>query len=382
MDIMDTEPCVESPPTGIAKESQTESNLASTSVPGSTLSSEASPAAPNTDAPEDGAGHRADLPTIEPMELPTQNPERHTTPLSASGSRPMTPNQPAVIGGLSPPSQVMPNAIVLRNPVVEAQHATSFRFAPRQIGSSAPISKSRPHLWRPKIAVKITAPYLNGPRPPVSNETDFGILMLTNPSLELPCTTDTLQARLHFIRPWGADEVRRHTASSLRFVIRGNGGSTMINEQIIEMRPHDVIVTPRWAWHNTFVSTQDKECVIFLDVLDVPAFQHFPGQFIEHRTAQPTSSDRHEDETTQLVYLWTVMKAALDTTPDVWASREYKTNSGSQRKLGIILSSQQAPANLSRSHRHSESMCGANYPGNAIPMAYGIMFQRISCYFW
>lgn len=75
------------------------------------------------------------------------------------------------------------------------------------------------------------------------------VLMLINPKMDAPYTTDTLYAGLQLVLPGETAPAHRHTAFAVRFIIEGNGGFTAVHGQRIRMSRGDFILTPYWRWH-------------------------------------------------------------------------------------------------------------------------------------
>ncbi len=83
-----------------------------------------------------------------------------------------------------------------------------------------------------------------------TEEAERRVLMLVNPAMRAPYTTDTLYAGLQLILPGETARAHRHTAFALRFVIEGDRGFTAVGGRKITMRRGDVILTPSWDWHD------------------------------------------------------------------------------------------------------------------------------------
>lgn len=81
-------------------------------------------------------------------------------------------------------------------------------------------------------------------------EAERRVLMLVNPSMKAPYTTDTIYAGLQLINPGETAPAHRHTAFALRFIIEGERGFTAVGGKKVVMRRGDVILTPSWKWHD------------------------------------------------------------------------------------------------------------------------------------
>lgn len=81
-------------------------------------------------------------------------------------------------------------------------------------------------------------------------EAERRVLMLVNPTMKAPYTTDTIYAGLQLINPGETAPAHRHTAFALRFIIEGERGFTAVGGKKVVMRRGDVILTPSWEWHD------------------------------------------------------------------------------------------------------------------------------------
>lgn len=81
-------------------------------------------------------------------------------------------------------------------------------------------------------------------------EAERRVLMLVNPTMKAPYTTDTIYAGLQLINPGETAPAHRHTAFALRFIIEGERGFTAVGGKKVIMRKGDVILTPSWQWHD------------------------------------------------------------------------------------------------------------------------------------
>jgi gentisate 1,2-dioxygenase len=121
----------------------------------------------------------------------------------------------------------------------------------------------------------------------------------------------------------------RHTAFAMRFIIEGHGGFTAVQGQRITMQRGDVILTPRWNWHDH--GKDGSGPMIWLDGLDLPNFRHFPVHFVEHYQQLRYPADEVDSNTSPIVlFPWVKMKQALDKTPGNWASKDYLKSDGRQ----------------------------------------------------
>lgn len=83
-----------------------------------------------------------------------------------------------------------------------------------------------------------------------AKEAERRVLMLNNPTMKAPHTTDTIYAGLQLILPGETAPAHRHTAFALRFIIEGEKGFTAVGGKKVTMNRGDVILTPSWDWHD------------------------------------------------------------------------------------------------------------------------------------
>lgn len=193
-----------------------------------------------------------------------------------------------------------------------------------------PKPKAVPFIWkyqavRPKL---IEA----GEQVP-AEEAERRVLMLINPALKAPQTTDTLYAGLQLINPGETAPAHRHRAFALRFIIEGEGGFTAVEGEKLYMKRGDVILTPRWTWHDH--GKEGNGPMIWLDGLDLPVFQSIPVNF-----AEMYESDRYPsiEKTTEtpLKYSWDEVQKKLDATKGGHAIYTYRLR-GSNVPLSSVI---------------------------------------------
>lgn len=151
-------------------------------------------------------------------------------------------------------------------------------------------------------------------------EAERRVFMLINPALEPPFTTDTLFSGLQLILPGEVARAHRHVAFALRFIVEGEGAFTAVGGEKVTMERGDVILTPRWTWHDH--GHEGSTPMVWLDGLDLPIYQRIPANFAEKYAtdqypSEPASGDSY------LKYPWHEMQAALDAMPGEFAARAY-----------------------------------------------------------
>jgi gentisate 1,2-dioxygenase len=157
-----------------------------------------------------------------------------------------------------------------------------------------------------------------------AEEAERRVLMLVNPALKAPCTTDTIYSGLQLVLPGEIAPAHRHVAFALRFIIEGSRGFTAVSGEKIIMERGDVILTPSWKWHDH--GNEGSEPVIWLDGLDLPVFQflrlNFATNYPEPRYPSTLSTD------SDFVYKWAPVEKALRETRGSYARYDYQHQLG------------------------------------------------------
>ncbi|MCJ1305378.1 hypothetical protein MMC08_008192 [Hypocenomyce scalaris] len=139
-----------------------------------------------------------------------------------------------------------------------------------------PNPQAQPALWKYK---EIRPALLEAGRLIGAKEAERRVLMLVNPALDPPRTTDTVYGGLQLVLPGETAPAHRHVAFALRFIIEGQDGFTAVEGQKIKMERADVILTPSWHWHDH--GNEGNAPLIWLDGLDLPLFRQIPVNFAE-----------------------------------------------------------------------------------------------------
>lgn len=147
----------------------------------------------------------------------------------------------------------------------------------RGVDLSRPRTPARPAVWR----FDEMRPRLMEAGRLVSAEDAFRrVLVLQNPGFGGAMqATQTLYAGLQLVLPGEIAPCHRHSQTALRFVIEGEGALTTVDGAALAMAPHDLVVTPQWAWHDH--RNPGEEPVIWLDVLDTPLIDALDTVFRE-----------------------------------------------------------------------------------------------------
>jgi gentisate 1,2-dioxygenase len=144
-----------------------------------------------------------------------------------------------------------------------------------------PRSPAVPHLW----AYGPARDYLLRAGDLISAEqAERRVLIMENPGLPgSSSATPSLYAGLQLILPGEVAPCHRHTQCALRFVMEGDGAYTALDGEKAVMRPFDLILTPKWQWHD-HGNTTDRP-MIWLDGLDIPTVRFYDASFAERLEA-------------------------------------------------------------------------------------------------
>ena len=116
------------------------------------------------------------------------------------------------------------------------------------------------------------------------------MLRLHNPELPGSSASNTLVANIQIVMPGEIARAHRHSPSALRLIIEGKGGYTVVNGARIPMFPGDLVLTPKWTWHDHANDTDAP--MIWLDGLDTPLVRMLEAGFYEQydEEAQPVGA--------------------------------------------------------------------------------------------
>ncbi|KAK4688411.1 gentisate 1,2-dioxygenase, partial [Tremellales sp. Uapishka_1] len=191
---------------------------------------------------------------------------------------------------------------------IEPLHVETLWTRMTKLNPPLPSPKSIAHKWE----YKDIRPHLLRAGDLVSEkQAERRVLMLINPTMGAPNTTDTLYAGLQLVMPGETAPAHRHTAFACRFIIEGNGGYTAVHGKRITMHRGDFILTPTWCYHD-HGNDSDATPMIWLDGLDLPQFQHYPVHFVQHYS-EPRYPAK-ETTSSPILFPWSDMAAKLDAT--------------------------------------------------------------------
>ncbi|KXH48090.1 gentisate 1,2-dioxygenase [Colletotrichum salicis] len=191
----------------------------------------------------------------------------------------------------------------------------------------APVAK--PHMW--KYADSL--PLLHKAAEMVGEkQAERRVLMLVNPNMESPYTTDTIYGGLQIVNPGETAPAHRHIAFALRFIIDGEG-FTAVEGKKMPLRRGDVVVTPTWHWHDH--GNESDAPVIWLDALNLPLFRFTPVHFAEqyHESRYPSVFT----ETCEWRHSWDQVEAELKAQEGPYAIHHYTSHG---KPLSPILGAQ------------------------------------------
>jgi gentisate 1,2-dioxygenase len=166
-------------------------------------------------------------------------------------------------------------------------------ISPAWIGggiSLEPRSKAVPHVWhwrdlRPQA---MRAAQLVG-----TEQAERRVLRLTNPELAGLSASNTLVANIQIVMPGEIARAHRHSPAALRLIIEGKGGYTVVNGDRIPMYPGDLVLTPKWTWHDHANDTDGP--MIWLDGLDTPLVRMLEAGFYEEYDAETQAVGKGAD---------------------------------------------------------------------------------------
>jgi gentisate 1,2-dioxygenase len=124
------------------------------------------------------------------------------------------------------------------------------------------------------------------------------VLALANPGLDgLPYAASTLWAAVQYLGGHERAPAHRHAAGALRFVLEGEGVWTTVDGDACDMHPGDVVLTPRWNWHDHCNSRDEP--MIWFDGLDIPLVNALDASFFELSPTpepQPVEGDHNRSQ--------------------------------------------------------------------------------------
>ncbi len=157
---------------------------------------------------------------------------------------------------------------------LRAQHVVPLWISPGV--TVEPRSKAVAHVWRWRDLrpQALRAAELVG-----TEEAERRVLRLANPELAAPSASTTLSANIQIVMPVDIARAHRHSPAALRLILEGKGGYTVVDGNRLPMFPGDLVLTPRWTWHDHANDTDAP--MIWLDGLDSPLVRMLEAGFFE-----------------------------------------------------------------------------------------------------
>jgi gentisate 1,2-dioxygenase len=153
----------------------------------------------------------------------------------------------------------------------------------RELMPNVPIPTTLPWLWKWDTIFPLAK--RAGEIVPLERGGDRRVLALANPGLHgLPYTSTTLWGAIQYLGPGETAPAHRHTPSAIRFVMVGSGVHTTVNGDACEMEPGDLILTPRWNWHDH--TNEGDDAMVWFDGLDLPLVAALESVFFENHPDQ------------------------------------------------------------------------------------------------
>ena len=130
-----------------------------------------------------------------------------------------------------------------------------------------------------------------------------------------------LSANFQILMPGEAAPPHRHSMAALRFIVRGQGATTTVDDRVCKMAPGDMVLTPAWRWHEHVHPGGVDEPVIWLDLLDGPLIRQLDIVAFE-RPGDGHAPPKLDDV---VEFPWADAKARLDAAaPDADGIRRHR----------------------------------------------------------
>ncbi|KAF5234714.1 hypothetical protein FANTH_12066 [Fusarium anthophilum] len=183
-----------------------------------------------------------------------------------------------------------------------------------------PNPTAKPHMWTYREAL----PHLETAAKLVPEEkAERRVLMLVNPSMQSPYTTDTIYGGLQIVNPGETAPAHRHLAFAARFIIDGEGFTAVEGKKMPLVRG-DVVITPIWHWHDH--GNESNKPVVWLDMLNLPLFRFAPVHFAEGYSDPRYPSERCDP--CEFRFPWAPVEEELDADKSDYSIYHYKLSNG------------------------------------------------------
>ncbi|KXJ87553.1 RmlC-like cupin domain-containing protein [Microdochium bolleyi] len=215
-----------------------------------------------------------------------------------------------------------------------------------------PEPRARPHQWKYS---ECYPHLLKAGRMVAAEDAERRVLMLVNPALESPFTTDTIYGGLQLVNPGETAPAHRHIAFAFRFIIDGEG-FTAVEGKRMALKRGDFVVTPTWHWHD-HGNDSDKP-VVWLDALNLPVFT-----FLRVHFAEGYSDPRYPStpvDPCEWRFPWSEVQPILDAAPGPHAVHQYLSSTTGQ-PLSKTLGAQAERISAGAHSEPAQSQCSFMY---------------------
>ncbi|WP_433018031.1 cupin domain-containing protein [Kribbella sp. CA-294648] len=174
---------------------------------------------------------------------------------------------------------------------------------------TAPLTDAVAHHWPSSV---IRNAVENAAQVVAEGRTERRIVGLANPGVEgdgVVATTDTLFAAVQIVHPGERVPPHRHSMSSIRFGMEGDGVVALVNGTSVPLRPRDLLVQQAGDWHAHQNNGRGRG--VWLDGLDLPLVSRLAAVWFELADGPIETSQEHPRPT---LYRWEEMQAAIDRT--------------------------------------------------------------------
>jgi len=158
---------------------------------------------------------------------------------------------------------------------------------------ATPTTAAKPFLWK---WADVYESLMRAGKLVSPEDCERRVVRLVNPGIEdqRGVTSHTLQLGVQCVNPGEHASNHRHIVVALRFVVQGRGAYTIIEGQKCVMEEGDLILNPRYLWHDH--TNETDEPVIWLDGLDTPLLHSLQQKIFEshpdpYQTATITSDE-------------------------------------------------------------------------------------------
>jgi gentisate 1,2-dioxygenase len=159
-----------------------------------------------------------------------------------------------------------------------------------QLMPEVPVPATQPWLW--KWGTIFPLAQRAGEIITLERGGDRRVLALANPGLGgLPFTSSTLWGAIQYLGPGESAPAHRHSPSAIRFVLSGSGVYTTVNGDACQMEPGDLVLTPKWNWHDH--NNHGGGPMVWFDGLDLPLMVNLESIFFENYPEEVQSVEGH-----------------------------------------------------------------------------------------